>query len=64
MQRYKRRRTRRQVGPRPNLFDWAQENELLSHPAVRSVARRLRVSPATAAVVAELASIVREARHD
>ncbi len=64
MQHYKQRRSRRQVSARPDLFDWAQENELLSHLAVRSVARRLRVSPATAAVVAELAGIVREVRHD
>ena len=64
MKHYKQRRSPRQVTARPDLFDWARQNELLSHPAIRSVSRRLRVSPATAAVVAELAGIVREARHD
>ncbi len=64
MQRYKSPGSRRQVNSCPDLFDWAQQNELLSNPAIRSVSRMLRVSPATAAVVAELAGIVREACHD
>jgi hypothetical protein len=64
MKAYSTRRRLRKVNSCPDLFDWAQENELLSHPAIRSVARRLRVSPATASVVAELAGIMREARHD
>jgi len=64
MKAYSTRRSRRQVNSCPDLFDWAQQNELLSHPAIRSVSHRLRVSPAMAAVMAELAGIVREARHD
>jgi hypothetical protein len=33
-------------------------------PAVRAVARRTNISPALALVVAELAGLTREVRHD
>ena len=64
MKAYSTRRRLRKVNSCPDLFDWALQNELLSYPSIRSVARRFRVSPATAAVLAELAGIIREVRHD
>jgi hypothetical protein len=48
----------------PDLFTWQRDTELLTNPAVRAVARRTNISPALALVVAELAGLTREVRHD
>jgi ribosomal protein L17 len=47
----------------PDLFDWARQNELHTHTSVRTIARRTGVSPAVAAVIAELAVLTTEMRH-
>ncbi len=46
----------------PDLFDWQCSKELLSAPAIRTIARKAQVSPALAAVIADLCGISREAR--
>jgi hypothetical protein len=56
------RRTRRKAPVCPSLFDWERSVELLNLPAVRTVARRARVSPALASVIVELSGLIREAR--
>jgi hypothetical protein len=56
------RRPRRKAPVCPSLFDWNRSIELLNRPAVRTVARRARVSPALASVIAELSGLIREAR--
>ena len=48
----------------PDLFTWSRDTELLANPAVRAITRRTNVSPILALVVAELAGITRDARHD
>ena len=47
----------------PDLFDWARQNELHMHTTVRTIARRAGVSPAVAALIAELAGLTTEVRH-
>jgi hypothetical protein len=56
------RRARRK-GLCPDLFDWQQNRELLSNATVRAIAGRGRVTPATAALISELAFATREARN-
>ena len=47
----------------PDLFDWAHQNELHTRVTVRTIARRTGVSPAVAALIAELAGFTTEVRH-
>lgn len=47
----------------PDLFTWSRETDLLKVPAVRAVARRVKVSPSLAAVLAELAGLAKDAQH-
>lgn len=58
------RRSRQARSCVPDLFDWAQQQEQLEHPAVRVISRRIGVSPAVALVYAELSGLSREARGD
>jgi hypothetical protein len=46
----------------PDLFDWQHRQELLSAPTIRTIARKAQVSPALAAVIADLCGLSREAR--
>jgi hypothetical protein len=46
----------------PDLFDWQRSQELLSAPTIRTIARKAHVSPALAAVIADLCGFSREAR--
>ncbi len=46
----------------PDLFDWQCSKELLSAPTIRTIARKAQVSPALAAVIADLCGLSREAR--
>jgi hypothetical protein len=57
------RRARRKVPLCPDLFDWQQNRELLCNATVRAIAGRARVTPASAALIAELAFATREARN-
>lgn len=45
----------------PDLFDWQHSQELLSLQTVRTIARKAHVSPALAAVIADLCGLNREA---
>ena len=57
------RRSRRKARScSPDLFDWQRSQELLSAPTIRIIARKARVSPALAAVIADLCGFSREAR--
>ncbi|WP_047191807.1 hypothetical protein [Microvirga vignae] len=47
----------------PDLFDWARQNELHAHTAIRAITRRTGVSPALALVIAELAGLTTQVRH-
>ncbi len=47
----------------PDLFDWAHQNELHTRATILAIARRAGVSPAVAALIAELAGLTTEARH-
>ena len=44
------------------LFDWQSRQELMSAPTIRTIARKAQVSPALAAVIADLCGFSREAR--
>jgi hypothetical protein len=44
------------------LFDWQSRQELMSVPTVRTIARKAQVSPALAAVIADLCGLSRETR--
>jgi hypothetical protein len=46
----------------PDLFDWQQSRDLLSTPSIRTIARKANVSPAVAAVIADLCGFSRETR--
>jgi hypothetical protein len=46
----------------PDLFDWQRSQELLSAPTIRTITRKAQVSPALAAVIADLCGFSREAR--
>ena len=59
---YNTRRPRRKAPVCTSLSDWERSVEVLNRPAVRTVARRARVSPALASVIAELSGLIREAR--
>jgi hypothetical protein len=60
---YSMRRSRRKARScSPDLFDWQCSQELLSAPTIRTIARRAQVSPALAAVIADLCGLSREAR--
>jgi hypothetical protein len=48
-------RSKRKAASCPNLFEWHQNRKLLSNGTVRAIAGRARVTPATAALIAELA---------
>ena len=51
--------------PRDNdLFDFARDQENLARLAVRRLARRLRVSPTMAALIAELSGLSNGGRND
>ncbi len=55
------RRTRRKaLFCSPDLFDWQRDQELLSAQPIRTIARKAHVSPALAAVIAELCGLSRE----
>ena len=57
------RRSRRKARScSPDLFDWQCSQELLSIQTVRTIARKAQVSPALAAVIADLCGLSREAR--
>ncbi len=43
----------------PDLFDWQRSQELLSLQSIRTIARKAHVSPALAAVIAELCGFSR-----
>ena len=60
---YSMRRSRRKARScSPDLFDWQRSQELLSAPTIRTIARKAQVSPALAAVIADLCGFSREAR--
>ena len=57
------RRSRRKARScSPDLFDWQCSQELLSAPTIRTIARKAQVSPALAAVIADLCGFSREAQ--
>jgi hypothetical protein len=63
MKKYTMRSRRRKADLRlPDLFDWQHNRDLLSTPTIRSIVRRTHVSPALAAVIAELCGYTRETR--
>ncbi len=60
---YSMRRSRRKARScSPDLFDWQRSQELLSAPTIRTITRKAQVSPALAAVIADLCGFSREAR--
>ncbi len=60
---YSMRRSRRKARScSPDLFDWQRSQELLSAPTIRTIARKAQVSPALAAVIADLCGLSRETR--
>ncbi len=60
---YNMRRSRRKVRScSPDLFDWQRSQELLSTPTIRTIVRKGQVSPALAAVIADLCGFSRETR--
>ena len=60
---YSMRRSRRKARScSPDLFDWQCSQELLSAPTIRTIARKAQVSPALAAVIADLCGLSREGR--
>ena len=60
---YSMRRSRRKArSSSPDLFDWQRTQELLSAPTIRTIARKAQVSPALAAVIADLCGFSREAQ--
>ncbi len=57
------RRSRRKARScSPDLFDWQRSQELLSAPTIRTITRKAQVSPALAAVIADLCGLSRESR--
>ena len=57
------RRSRRKARScSPDLFDWQRSQELLSAPTIRSITRKAQVSPALAAVIADLCGLSQENR--
>ncbi len=60
---YSMRRSRRKARScSPDLFDWQRSQELLSAPTIRTITRKAQVSPALAAVIADLCGLSRETR--
>ena len=60
---YSMRRSRRKArSGSPDLFDWQRSQELLSTPTIRTITRKAQVSPALAAVIADLCGLSRETR--
>ncbi len=60
---YSMRRPRRKVRScSPDLFDWQCSQELLSALTIRTIARKAQVSPARAAVIADLCGFSRGAQ--
>ncbi len=60
---YSMRRSRRKARLcSPDLFDWQRSQELLSAPTIRTITRKAQVSPALAAVIADLCGLSRENR--
>ena len=60
---YSMRRSRRKTRSlSPDLFDWRRSQELLSAPTIRTITRKAQVSPALAAVIADLCGLSRETR--
>ncbi len=60
---YSMRRSRRKARScSPDLFDWQRSQELLSAPTIRTITRKAQVSPALAAVIADLCGLSRESR--
>jgi hypothetical protein len=60
---YSMRRSRRKARScSPDLFDWQRSQELLSTPTIRTITRKAQVSPALAAVIADLCGLSRETR--
>ncbi len=60
---YSMRRSRRKARScSPVLFDWPRSQELLSAPTIRTITRKAQVSPALAAVIADLCGLSRENR--
>ena len=60
---YSMRRSRRKARScSPDLFEWQCSQELLSAPTIRTIARKAQVSPALAAVIADLCGFSREAQ--
>jgi hypothetical protein len=58
------KRLSRKAEPRlPDLFDWARQSELHALTTVRTIIRHANVSPAVAAVIAELAGTTIEVHH-
>ncbi len=60
----RKRSSRKAKSCAPDLFTWSRDTELLTNRTVRAIARRTNVSPALALVLAELAGLAREVRHD
>jgi hypothetical protein len=52
-----RRRKRQLKLHGPDLFDWAHAHELLTNPAVWTIARRTGASPALALLYTELSKV-------
>ena len=48
---------------RPDVLDWSASAEPLTLQTARIIAHRVNVSPSLALAIAELATIVREARN-
>ncbi len=60
---YSMRRPRRKARScSPDLFDWQRSQELLSAPPIHTITRKAQVSPALAAVIADLCGLSRENR--
>ncbi len=60
---YSMRRSRRKARScSPDFFDWQRSQELLSAPTIRTITRKAQVSPALAAVIADLCGLSRETR--
>ncbi len=60
---YSMRRSRRKARScSPDLFDWQRSQVLLSAPTIRTITRKAQVSPALAAVIADLCGLSRESR--
>jgi hypothetical protein len=47
----------------PDLFGWARQSEPHPHPTIQTIVRHAGVSPAVAAIIAELAGLTTEVHH-